>query len=289
MSKYLSSIKAYDFERFAVFHEQPTFLPESHIRGNVIPFILYSIVALTLLYNCIFALIQCYAPKSWSSFVKRKVSYQLTNLCVNAYLGVMGMYHYYLTIPPENEASIDEQVMGWESLYPIAALQIAYQLWAIRMGLFVVKESPAMIVHHVAVILASCMCAFLTIGFRFWTPFFFGIVEVSSVPLALMNTFKDHPVLIEQYPTFYHYVRLAFAFSFLAVRWTMFAPRQYTFLQQSMWAIRSSESYPYILFMSLVWLSSFFLWCLQVFWGTLIVKGLAVTFLFPKESKRAIK
>jgi hypothetical protein len=178
--------------------------------------------------------------------------------------------------------------MGWESLYPIAALQIAYQLWAIRMGLFVVKESPAMIVHHVAVIMASCMCALLTIGFRYWTPFFFGMVEVSSVPLALMNTFKDHPVLIEKYPTFYHYVRLAFAFSFLVIRWTMFAPRQYTFLQQSMWAIRSSESYPYILFMSLVWLSSFFLWCLQVFWGTLIVKGLAVTFLFPKE-KRAIK
>jgi len=282
MSKYLT-IKQHDFDRFAEYHKQPTFLSEEHIRGNVIPFIIYSTAALTILFNIIMYVVQCYAPKSWSGFVKRKVSYQMTNLCVNACLGSVGMYHFYCTLP--EKSSIDDQALGWESLYPLAALQIAYQLWAIPMGLFVVKETPAMIVHHVAVILVSFMCSFMTIGFRYWTPFFLGMVEVSSVPLAMMNTFKDHQVLIHQYPTFYFYVRITFALSFLAIRWVMFAPRKYIFLQQCMWAIQASDSFTYQVYMTLVWLSAFFLWCLQVFWGTLIIKGLANTFLFSKGKK----
>ena len=274
-----------DVARFAEFHQQPMFLPEEHIRNNVIPFVVYSTVALTILFNAILCLVQCYAPKSWNARVTRKVSYQTTNLIVNACLGLFGLYHLCCTLP--NNASIDEQVMGWEALHCISSLQIAYQLWAVPMGLFLVKESPAMIAHHVAVILVSFMCSFMTIGFRYWVPFFLGLVELSSVPLAVMNTFKDHPVLIQQYPTLYFYVRMAFALSFLAIRWVMFAPRKYVFLQQCAWAIQSSDSLPYIVYMSSVWLSAFFLWCLQVFWGTLIVKGLAYVFLFPKEKKAA--
>jgi len=287
MNEHLITIKPPVFDRFADYHEQQTFLSEEHIRINVISFIIYSTLALTFLYSVLLRLVQCYAPKSWSLFVKRKVSYQLTNMGVNACLGAVGMYHFLYTLP-ENP-SIDDQVMGWESsLYPIAALQIAYQLWAIPMGLFVVNETAAMIVHHVAVILVSFMCSFMTIGFRYWTPFFLGMVEISSVPLAVMNTFKDYPVLIQEYPTLYFYVRITFALLFLTIRWVMFAPRKYMFLQQCMWAIQSSESVPYQLYMSVVWLSAFFLWCLQVFWGTLIIKGLANAFLFSKE-KKALK
>lgn len=270
-------------ERFAEYHKRPTFLSEEHIRGNVIPFIVYATVALTIFFNVILFFVQCYAPKSCSVFIKRKVSYQMTNLCVNAVLGSVGLYHFCYTLP--ETTSIDNQVMGWESLYPIAALQIAYQLWAIPMGLFVVKETPAMIVHHVAVILVAFMCSFMTIGFRYWTPFFLGMVELSSVPLACMNTFKDHKVLITQYPSLYFYVRMSFALSFLVIRWIMFAPRKYVFLQQCMWTIQASDSVPYRIYMSLVWLSAFFLWCLQVFWGTLIIKGLANAFLFSKGKK----
>lgn len=279
------SILPSDLTRFSEFHEKPMFLSEEHIRGNVIPFVVYSTVALTILFNVILRTVQCYAPKSWNAYVKRKVSYQATNLLVNACLGSVGMYHFYFTLPAN--ASVDEQVLGWEPFHSISSLQIAYQLWAIPMGLFVVNESPAMIAHHVAVILVSFMCSFMTIGFRYWTPFFLGMVELSSVPLAVMNTFKDYPTLIQQYPIFYFYVRIIFALSFLAIRWIMFAPRKYVFLQQCAWAIQSSDSLPYMIYMSLVWLSAFFLWCLQLFWGILIVKGLANVFIFGKGKKAA--
>lgn len=273
--------------QFAEFHELPTFLPYHFIRDTVLPFIITSIIVLTVFYHSMLQLVQAKAPKSWNATVQNKVTYQLTNLTVNACLGTVGLYHFYYTLP--DNPSLQEQVLGWqESLYPIAGLQIAYQLWAIVMGIFVVKESPAMILHHVCVILVSCMCSFMTIGFRYWTPFFLGMVELSSVPLAIMNTFKDYNVFIQQYPKVYFYVRLAFAFSFLIVRWFMFAPRKYIFLRQCMWAILSSTSRRgryYQVFMSFVWISAFFLWCLQVFWGTLILKGLANVFIFSKEKK----
>ena len=227
--------------QFAEFHELPTFLPYQFIRDTILPFIITSTIVLTVFYHSMLLLVQAKAPKSWNATVQNKVTYQLTNLTVNACLGTVGLYHFYYTLP--DNPSLQDQVLGWqESLYPIAGLQIAYQLWAIVMGLFVVKESPAMILHHVCVILVSCMCSFMTIGFRYWTPFFLGMVELSSVPLAIMNTFKDYNMFIQQYPQVYFYVRLAFAFSFLIVRWFMFAPRKYIFLRQCMWAILSSTS-----------------------------------------------
>lgn len=274
------TMKPSDFDRFASFQQYPTFLPSPW--KQVIPTILLTPVVLMLVFLINFYIVQSHLPTS-SAAAKRRASYQLTNLCVNTFLGMLGWYHFSYTLP--EEPTIDDQVIGLTSLYLLSCIQIGYQLWSIAMGLFAVKETPAMMCHHVALIMACFMSGFMTIGFRYWTPFFYGVVEISSVPLSITNLFKDNPKWIQKYPTQYFRTRLAFAITFLAVRWVMYAPRKYVFLRQCMWAIQSSDSVPYKTYMSVVWLCSVFLACLQLYWGTLIIKGLANAFL-PKKTKQ---
>jgi hypothetical protein len=47
-----------------------------------------------------------------------------------------------------------------------------------------------MLMHHVTVIVVASMTLLMTNGFRYWIPYFFGIMEIISIPLAIMNTFK---------------------------------------------------------------------------------------------------
>lgn len=124
------------------------------------------------------------------------------------------------------------------------------------------------------VVVCSSMSGLLVAGFRYWTPFFYGLVELSSVPLAVLNCFKDHPVLVARYPAAYRTVRLAFAASFLYLRVVLFVPRQYWFLRDHALLFTSRPVRPYQIYMATVWLSAFFLLLLQTYWAGLILKGL---------------
>jgi hypothetical protein len=231
---------------------------------------------------------------------KRRLCYQWTNLLVNLCLGLAGLYCECRMILQQNSTTnqssisfIAATVLGWSSLPPLSltstvqdtvaghedyivfsAVQIGYQLWAIPLGLYYVQESWPMLCHHVTVVVCASMSGFLTHGFRYWTPFFYGLVELSSVPLAVMNCCKDHAILVQRYPTFYGRVRLAFALSFLYIRVVLFVPRQYYFLRDHYLLFSSSPIRLYQAYMATVWTSSFFLLNLQLYWASLIVQGL---------------
>jgi len=254
------------------------FLPLDFIKDTVLPSIAATFVGLCCVYFVAYVFIAdlVIGPETEKSsdylFKKRKVCYQMTNLLTNLALSGAGLYYEYQI--QNQEVSSQETIKGFEHLVCFSAWQLGYQFWAIPIGLFYVKESPLMLVHHVAVIFCSCMSGFLNNGFRYWTPFFYGIIEVSSVPLAIMNGFKENPHLIERYPTQYSNIRKIFALSFLYVRIAMFVPRQYLYLRDHMLLFTDSSLIWYKVFMSTVWLSSVTLLGLQLFWASLIIKGL---------------
>jgi TLC domain len=237
-----------------------------------------------------------------STAQKRKLCYQFTNLVINLCLGVAGAVYFerlegnILWASQSNNwpttmttsrtiITVQETIAGYDHVVYFSAAQIGYQLWSLYMGVrhIVPREPLHMLLHHVTVVVCASMSGFLRCGFRYYTPFFYGLVELSSVPLAVMNAFKDHPVLlIEPYPHFYKNVRLAFAFTFLYIRVVLFVPRQYTFLRDHylLWSSfpdrrRRPMTRPiYQAYMAVVWLSSFFLLLLQLYWAYLILKGL---------------
>jgi TLC domain len=222
-----------------------------------------------------------------------KLCYQITNLSVNAFLGILGLYYQLNYVTPYSSMKVSDTIVGHDHFTVFAAVQIGYQLWSLPVGIFHVNESPAMLLHHGAVIMVATMSAFFSGGFRYWTPFFYGIIELSSVPLALMNMFKDRRDWIQRRPQWYTAIRLVFCATFLSVRVLWFVPRKVRYLRDHylLWSSAFRDATRpvwYVVFMAGVWWSSVFLLGLQLHWGALIVRGL-VKLVSPGNSSKKIE
>lgn len=250
-------------------------LPWELIQGNVLPVVLQTFATLWMVYlvgYLFLADLVLDRNDPGYTFKKRKVCYQLTNLLNNSGLGLAGLYYEFQM---QKEATTpQETVNGNLHLVFFSAWQLGYQLWAIPVGIFFVKESPPMLLHHFTVIMVSSMSGFLDNGLRYWTPFFYGLIELSSVPLAVMNAFKENKRLIALYPVHYQRVRLLFAVSFLYLRVVMFLPRHYMYLRDQALLWMDSELFWYRVFMAACWISSVILLLLQLYWALIIVKGM---------------
>lgn len=197
-------------------------------------------------------------------------SYQMTNMCVNFVLGCLGIYHY-LRLP--SNVPISERITMPDYVL-FAKLQIGFNLWAVPVGLLMVNESTTMLIHHACVILIAGMSCFCTAGYRYHCPFFYGLIEISSVPLSIMNMFKNNRKWIENKPSVYAAVRVTFAVAFLTTRVVMWIPQMFDFLyiiSLYFWTCQSPFCYAVN---GVNFSNGIFLTCLQLFWASEIVKGL---------------
>jgi len=260
----------------------PIHLPLKHSRDRVFPAVATTMTVATIIYlvsyilaKKIFAVSKTTSDSDRKSqfAARRRLCYQITNMSTNLFLSLMGCYFEYYLLP-ENP-TMAEKVQGQEDYYVFAAVQIGYQLWSLIVGTIFVEERIEMIFHHIAVICVASMSAFFTNGFRFWTPYFFGIFELSSVPLGLMNCMKDNKIWMKKYPAMFAKVRLVFATAFLTVRIGMLIPRL-IYLRDCFLVpyLMDSEHLGYRVYLLTVWASSCFLFSLQLYWGYLIASGI---------------
>jgi hypothetical protein len=266
-------------------HNEPVFLPQSFIKGTLLPAIVVVAFTLTIIYLISFQFVDKIVPANTEAVLKSKVCYQITNVLFNLFVGTVGLYLEYWvlpSLPAYNASNVDKILGNEEELYLVSALQLGYQLWAIPVGIFYVHESPEMVLHHLAVVVSTSMTGFLSIGFRWYSPFFYGIMELSSVPLSVMNSFKDNPKWIEKYPAAYGMSRNIFALSFLVIRVLMCARRWPVFLRDNFIVMYTKEWGVYKVYMFVQWSLASFLAYLQLFWGSLIIKGI-IKVIFPKE------
>ena len=128
-----------------------------------------------------------------------------------------------------------------------------------------------MIIHHLAVICVGSVTAFISCGFRYYTPFFYGMIEISSVPLSVMNAFKNNPEWIKAYPGVYSKVRLVFGITFLIVRVVLWTPIYWNFFSLASMHLYSSHVVSAQIILSLFILASLVLTMLQYFWASKII------------------
>jgi hypothetical protein len=251
---------------------EPLFVPYPDIH-DIVKGILVTAVLLTLLYTLFLFIVAKFTLEN--HMARQKTAYQVTNVCANAFLGASGLYFLALQAL-EKQPSIQMVVQGFSNYQFLGTFQLGYQLWALSMCLLgAVQEPPAMLAHHAATLLVASMSSFCTNGFRYYTPFFYGYIELSSVPLAIMNAFKDHPAWIAKYPRAYAAVRATFGVCFLCVRVVQFTPRMYAFLRDLGTLVLAHPNPAYQAFIAAVWMCSLALQVLQLFWGVLVLKGFA--------------
>jgi hypothetical protein len=202
----------------------------------------------------------------------KKVAYQLTNLSVNFALGVWGIYQYYWNVPSMKSVGIVERVNGFPQFAIFGGLQVGYNLWALPIGLLIGEGAP-MICHHLAVLCVGSISCFAANGFRYHAPFFFGVVEISSVPLSIWNISKENPEMAKRrIPRLSAAARPIFALSFLLVRVLMWSPQMYDVLRISGLLGWTCEENVCRAALACFWSTATFLTMLQFYWGQLILK-----------------
>ena len=273
-------------EKISKFHELPTFLPNDFIVGTLAPAMGVVAALCTVVYLVTFKIVESLAPKDVRV---TKISYQITNLLFNLCIGLIGLHLEYGVLPTLSSyhgTSLDRILWNHEELYLVSAMQLGYQCWAIPVGILSVGESMQMIFHHVAVVISTCQSGLMTVGFRYYTPFFYGVMELSSLPLAVMNAFKDHPEWAKRYPGVFQISRVVFAVSFIVIRVLMCFSRWTPFLRDNFVYLYTAEMGYYKLYLTVQWSLAVFLAYLQLYWATLIVKGLYKLIIGKAASKK---
>jgi len=267
-------IPKYDAALFDAIHRDvPTYLPpEDH--KEAITWVLSIAAVITLIHFVLLQIVKVLQGNKGgpTPHATWKASYQLTNLLVNLVLGCVGIY-YQLYIVKWDETIID-RIVGHEHMMFFSATQVGYQLWALPIGIIFIGETKSMIIHHVAVICVGSVTAFISCGFRYFTPYFYGMIEISSVPLSVMNAFKNNPHWIEKYPNVYKNVRLVFGITFLLVRVVLWTPIYGNFFSLVSMLLYSSDIYSTQIILTIFTLASLVLTILQYFWASKIIAAL---------------
>jgi len=260
----------YDAEVFEEIHGLPTFMSQLENEDSR-QFIFEVLVVITILQLILLGIVRFIGgvkeeKAAW------KASYQITNLLVNLSLGLSGIYVHVFRL--HHSAPVLYKIIGYPNYKTFALGQIGYQLWALPMGALFVDESPAMLVHHVAVICVASTSAFLKCGFRYYTPYFYGLIEISSVPLSVMNSFKNNKKWIEKFPRMYSAVRLMFAVSFLLVRVILWTPFYLDYLITVCMLVFSGGSTVARIILSMFIVASLLLTVMQYWWASRILKSI---------------
>ena len=273
-----------DLELVSTLHESEYNAPLISNYSTAMQNIFYISASITVAFVSFIAALRNISKKklgttSSSSYLpderKLRIAYQATNLCVNLILGLYGIYHYNFTLPPMNDLTVTERIVGFDHNLMFICFQIGYNLWSLPVGYFLMNESAAMLGHHIATVTVSLISGLSTTGFRYHTVFFFGLIEISSVPLAIMNFCKNNKDLAQEYcPRVRDTIRQIFAAIFLTTRVLMWTPNMRDVLRSAMMLLWTSPSWFTSIILFLFILSALFLTFLQFFWGYKIVKGL---------------
>jgi len=283
-------------------HKEPILLPEYILYDNL-RLIICAVLIIGILHILFYSIISQRLSGLEAKEKKQEVmktSYQATNFCINLFFGIYGMYHlltqdqrsytsviHRLLLPSAvTSMPVHLQFSGSTQFTTFGSLQIAYNLWALPVGLFLVDESPLILTHHFCVIFTGFVVSSFSHGFRYHTPMLFGVMEFSSLPLAFMNYFRDHPEWTKKnYGKESKIVRVVFAISFLWIRCWLASAHHYHLIRNSGLLFYTSVMYidagsssisvnAYRLVMGLFCSGSLLLTSLQYYWGYLIVKGL---------------
>jgi len=190
---------------------------------------------------------------------------------------------YWLIIPDESrDGGPHSRIFGHSMpTEGITALMVGFQVYEVTMALAQRSLRGAgnqHLIHHILALTTSSLGLYYRVLYYF-APFFLGVVELSSVPLAIMDHFKAFRHLKEAYPGFAELNRVLFAVSFLAMRvvyWPFVCLRFWLDATSELSARAASGSslaaHDIVLIIFMV--MNVLLSALQAFWGSKVVAGI---------------
>lgn len=169
-----------------------------------------------------------------------------------------------------------------EVIYELILPMLAYQIWNLIVCLLhnEYRDIPSILHHIVTIYLGYCGLYPFSL---YYAIFYFGIAEITTIPLNIVNVFKNIPHLNEKYPTIYNISRTIFAISFFIIRLFWWPIVSYDLFFECLNLLQSGKAHSnfvvcYFLF------SNLFLTGLQFYWGYIILVN-----AFKKKDKHKKK
>jgi hypothetical protein len=221
--------------------------------------------------------------KSQSSFKDKKgndtniaCAHQVVVLAPFVFLGIFGTQTWFFNQDYRSVSNQDKLWGNFPASVRIVEVMLAFQIWDLIATIVMSKEVPNQtqhLIHHASSTLL-CLLGLLD-GDHGWLmyygPFFFGVSELSSIPLGFMDLFRYSDDLSKGYPKVGEIVKVAFAVLFLLIRCVY-----WPFVAIDFWqATLSKEADNANIVLKLVWwLANIGLTLLQYYWGYKVVNGI---------------
>lgn len=167
----------------------------------------------------------------------------------------------------------------------IVLLQAALQIFSLGVAL-VVRDKVLIkfeaLAHHVVVGGIMCICVHPFV--HAYACIMFGLTELSTLPLNVLDTLKTFKPLGAKYPTVFFISKATFSLSFLILRPMLSTALSYYFQRDlyELYTTGTAHSLPAVAFISF---ANAFVVLLQLYWGSLVFKGIYAQ--FAGESKAA--
>ena len=139
-----------------------------------------------------------------------------------------------------------------------------------------------MIAHHTIVTFVS-PCLLYPYA-QYFVVFFYGMIELTNIPLTFMDIFKYFKAFAEQYPLLNQFTRFTFATSFIFLRLICFPIKVWPFLEGSVQYIMSGEAHDSTIVSCLV-VGTVLMTILQFMWGYKVFKSILMKGGEPKKVK----
>jgi hypothetical protein len=200
------------------------------------------------------------------------MAYQLCGAIAISYLAIAGIVGWYRLDEAWDYEHIDaDQIYGRSLHYEehIVAPMLWYQIWNTIFCLLLAEyRDPVMIAHHAV----TALLVYMTLHpfLQHYGIFFFGVPEVTSIPLTLVDIFKQFPDLRDKFSTLNSAARWVFGLSFLVVRLVLWSRVCLEYWIEAIAILQSGAAHS--LFVNVFFMgANVFLTGLQWLWGYKIV------------------
>jgi len=191
-----------------------------------------------------------------------------------AMLAAVGVYGWFFECTQPGLDHIGGYLWSGETA---AFLMTGFQMYEVTCCVLAPKLSGKTgehLAHHISVLILTPLAAGNEYLY-YYSPFFMGVTELSSLPLSLMDFFKAFPHMAKRYPTLSESVRTVFAVLFLLLRVLYWPVVSSQFWMDTIDELNSGRRLGKPLYVMIAyWVGNVLLTALQLFWGSLIVKGI---------------
>jgi len=196
------------------------------------------------------------------------MSFQIVAGACLAYMGTVGFLVWFRLHPEWDITPLElDRFHGHADFVETHLLlpMLAYQLWqVVACFIFADLFDYSMIGHHTVTFGLAYVC--LRPCLQYYVCFYFGLAEITNIPLTIIDTMKYFPELGEQFPALKTGCKQSFAILFFIIRifyWTYVTAIMLSIVYPKLWD-PTTESPPVIAFFLF---AAAFLTGLQWLWG----------------------